>query len=320
MSIEPVNPQSSVPAATSTVVDVDTGLSSSPAVATATARVNPVNPVNPFETIWADRLRQLYSNAAPRTTISQDEDSRFNIANINTRDSFKLLITEYIEPVAKVQLRPFILNKYIMTDSAVRLRNYVQSEFNLPYTNYYSVRNSTKLDELNDKIKRMILKLSTTKLTYTKLVDLFSKSRRNITNLINHIFVITMKVNPDTIGNYIEYENSLPDSQLKDKFQTLHAVVELHNTKFGEFLELFLHPNVTISEYNALYNDFNHQFDIIERNILTILDSTTGGIRRRRSKLYSYKHYLKAFKTYSKRKLKTFRKKRNYKKTKRRKH
>ena len=45
-----------------------------------------------------------------------------------------------------------------------------------------------------------------------------------------------------------------------------------------------------------------------------------GGIKKRRSKLYSYKHYLKAFKTYSKRKLKTFRKKRNYKKTKRRKH
>ena len=45
-----------------------------------------------------------------------------------------------------------------------------------------------------------------------------------------------------------------------------------------------------------------------------------GGIKSVVSKLYSYKHYLKAFKTYSKRKLKTFRKKRNYKKTKRRKH
>ena len=45
-----------------------------------------------------------------------------------------------------------------------------------------------------------------------------------------------------------------------------------------------------------------------------------GGLKKRRSKLYSYKHYLKAFKTSSKRKLKTFRKKHNYKKTKRRKH
>jgi hypothetical protein len=42
-----------------------------------------------------------------------------------------------------------------------------------------------------------------------------------------------------------------------------------------------------------------------------------GGLKRRRSKFPSYKYYVKAFKSYSKRKLKTFRKRRNYKKTKR---
>jgi len=45
-----------------------------------------------------------------------------------------------------------------------------------------------------------------------------------------------------------------------------------------------------------------------------------GGLKRSRSKFPSYKYYLKAFKSYSKRKLKTFRKRRNYKKTKRGKH
>ena len=45
-----------------------------------------------------------------------------------------------------------------------------------------------------------------------------------------------------------------------------------------------------------------------------------GGLKRRRSKFPSYKYYLKTFKTYSKRKFKTFRKRRNYKKTTRRKH
>jgi hypothetical protein len=45
-----------------------------------------------------------------------------------------------------------------------------------------------------------------------------------------------------------------------------------------------------------------------------------GGLKQRRSKPSTFKYYLKAFKTYSKRKLKTFRKIRNYKKTKRRKH
>jgi hypothetical protein len=44
---------------------------------------------------------------------------------------------------------------------------------------------------------------------------------------------------------------------------------------------------------------------------------TAGGLKRYRSKPCTYKYYLKAFKTYSKRKLKTFRKRRNYKKTKR---
>ena len=45
-----------------------------------------------------------------------------------------------------------------------------------------------------------------------------------------------------------------------------------------------------------------------------------GGVKRRRLKFPSYKYYMKAFKTYSKRKLKTFRKRRNYKKTKRNKY
>lgn len=320
MSVELVNPPSNVPAAIPTVVDVNTKLSSSPAVATATARKNPENPVNPFETIWAERLRQLYSNAVPRTSISQDEVLRFNTANINTAASFDLLIKQYIAPVGMVQLRPFILEKYIMRDSAQRLRDYVLKEFDKPYKDYYRARDSTKLDELNEKIRTMITKLSTTKSTYMNLEELFSKSRENIIKLINHIFVITMKVKPETIGNYIEYENNLLDIQLKAKFKTLHDAVELHNTKFDEFLKLFLHPDVTISEYNALFNDFNHQLNNMERNILTILNSTTGGIRRRRSKPCTYKYYLKAFKTSSKKKLKTFRKRRNYKKTKRRKH
>jgi hypothetical protein len=48
--------------------------------------------------------------------------------------------------------------------------------------------------------------------------------------------------------------------------------------------------------------------------------SWVGGFKRYSSKIPSYKYYLKAFKSYSKRKLKTFRKRRNYKKTKRNKH
>jgi hypothetical protein len=316
MSVEPVNPPS-------TVVDVNTELSSSPAVTTAMARknpVNPVNPVNPFETIWAERLRQLYSNAVPRTTISQDEVMRFNTANSNTTASFDLLIKQYIAPVAMVQLRSFILEKYKMRDSAQRLRDYVLLEFDKLYKKYYNARDSTKLDELNEKIRMMITKLSTTISTYMKLVELFSKSIKNINKLIDHIFVITMKVNPETIGNYIEYEENLLDSQLKAKFKTLHDAVELHNTKFDEFLKLFLDHDVTISDYNALFNGFNHLLNNMERNILTILNSTTGGIQRRRSKPCTFKYYLKAFKSYSKKKLKTFRKRRNYKKTKRRKY
>ena len=45
-----------------------------------------------------------------------------------------------------------------------------------------------------------------------------------------------------------------------------------------------------------------------------------GGFKRYRLKFPSYKYYMKAFKTYSKRKFKTFRKRRNYKKTKRNKY
>ena len=48
--------------------------------------------------------------------------------------------------------------------------------------------------------------------------------------------------------------------------------------------------------------------------------SGVGGFKRYSSKIPSYKYYLKAVKSYSKRKLKTFRKRRNYKKTKRNKY
>jgi len=75
-------------------------------------------------------------------------------------------------------------------------------------------------------------------------------------------------------------------------------------------------------------NDLPDHFDVdVDVDVDISSDATSskppglgGGLKRSRSKFSSYKYYLKAFKSYSKRKLKTFRKRRNYKKTKRGKH
>jgi hypothetical protein len=85
-----------------------------------------------------------------------------------------------------------------------------------------------------------------------------------------------------------------------------------------------IEPAIATSSQQS--NDLPDHFDV-DVDVDISSDATSpkppglgGGLKRRRSKPSSYKYYLKAFKSYSKRKLKTFRKRRNYKKTKHGKH
>ena len=97
-----------------------------------------------------------------------------------------------------------------------------------------------------------------------------------------------------------------------------------------------MNPEADVHQYIKLFNKITTKLDDMEQEKIPILDMDKkspygatsdrpgleylGGLKRRRSKFPSYKYYLKTFKTYSKRKFKTFRKRRNYKKTTRRKH
>jgi hypothetical protein len=163
--------------------------------------------------------------------------------------------------------------------------------------------------------------------------------------------IVTMKekleVNSQVVNNLLTSGNDLKI------FSKLHQKLSSQSS----FIDNFLDIDLTLQEYNAYiyYLEIRYKrlqlqlkktpdnqlqassiireikkyinkrnnilLDFLSKLMIEESDYTlTGGLKRYRSKPCTYKYYLKAFKTYSKRKLKTFRKRRNYKKTKRGKH
>ena len=163
----------------------------------------------------------------------------------------------------------------------------------------------------------------------------FDESKKIIKTLVTQMFDSV-----DKVFDYTDLESleSLVDEKF---FIVLQRAVALHNYQLKRVITFYLYPNADEESRQPLYDVILAAFGRIWNAINAILihpvptgGPTTsrsdyeyeyeyeyeGGLKRRRSKFSSYKHYLKTFKTYSKRKFQTFRKRRNYKKTTCRKH
>jgi flagellar biosynthesis chaperone FliJ len=197
------------------------------------------------------------------------------------------------------------------------------------------------------KLDNELKKLVEIKTNYNKLESLFSKSKENIETLSRETFKYMGLAK--TKENFDQGMANNIDSNVENFFRLLEKAIITHNDMISVFLQQFVDFPPTTEEYTKQETFLEEQIDETKIEITNILfmiskpnaplddsprptgfDSGSkrsyaptiivGGLKRRRSKFPSYKYYVKAFKSYSKRKLKTFRKRRNYKKTKRGKH
>ena len=180
-------------------------------------------------------------------------------------------------------------------------------------------------------------RVDTMKNNYSKYTTLFSRIRTIIIRLDNELFNymgLEKNIKNFNIGIY-----NKTNSVVEQFFKLLSQAIECYNAIISVFLHSYVYyPNITFEKESE--TTFSKKIDDMEQEIIDILDMAkkspydapvdapsirpgleyVGGLKRRRSKFPSYKYYLKTFKTYSKRKFQTFKKKRNYKKTTRRKH
>jgi len=194
------------------------------------------------------------------------------------------------------------------------------------------------------KLDNELKKLVEIKTNYNKLESLFSKSKENIETLSRETFKYMGLAK--TKENFDQGMANDIDSNVKNFFRLLEEAIITHNAMIYFFLQQYVDFPPTTEEYTKKETFLEKQIDetkieityilfMISKPIAPLDDSPrptgfdsgskhsyaptiiVGGLKRRRSKFPSYKYYVKAFKSYSKRKLKTFRKRRNYKKTKR---
>jgi len=182
---------------------------------------------------------------------------------------------------------------------------------------------NTRLVEL----KEIISKNYPFCITFKKIFD---ESKLMIRILITQMF--------DSIGkdfDYTDLESLQYSSDINDIYMILEDAVHVYNYQLNLVITFYLDPNTNKESEDELKELILGAFDRNLAAVETVLiypeptggpTSSSyddydykhlGGVKRRRSKFPSYKYYLKAVKSYSKRKLKTLRKRRNYKKTKR---
>lgn len=156
--------------------------------------------------------------------------------------------------------------------------------------------------------------------------------------------IVTMKkkleINSQAVETLLTYENDLKifsklhqklssQSSFRDNFLDIELTLQEYNAyiyyleirykrvqlQLKKMLDNQLQASSIIREIKKYINKHNNiLLDFLSKLMIEESDYTllTGGLKRYRSKPCTYKYYLKAFKTSSKRKLKTFRKKHNY--------
>ena len=219
----------------------------------------------------------------------------FNIPNIRSMRLFNNIFTIYTRPLLSATNK---YNSAITKDSSI-INTYL-----------------TEVNEINSNLDRTIAKLTNDYDFINSLKPLFNKLET-----ISTLFEKLINANTEAEGQ--------EDEELLKKRNEFNV---FYYTAIKDFIDIYLDLDANVSQYTKLFDKITTQLAVREAELPAELQAELpaelhkytleylGGFTRRRSKFPSYKYYLKAFKSYSKRKLKTYRKRRNYKKTKRGKH
>ena len=284
---------------------------------------------NPFE----NRLRRIEQQEQEQQEEEQQEEVdrliksiKTNIDEIEGTTSVIFDFQLFDELLIYFEETNFALELTKRTKNPLKELKILEKQYHNNYINL-----TTYLTTLRNIESRMLVLKRTIRKNHPLCITfdmVFDESKKIIKTLVTQMFDSAEKV-----FDYTDLESleSLVDEKF---FIVLQRAVALHNYQLKRVITFYLDPNADEESQQPLYEDILAAFGRIWDAINTILiypvptgGPTTSrsdydyeyeygcGLKRRRSKFPSYKHYLKTFKTYSKRKFQTFRKRRNYKKT-----
>jgi hypothetical protein len=290
---------------------------------------NPPNPPNPFEIRRAHIIRQKEQETQEQkeekekliksitTNITKIEDKNSDILDFELNHDLLLHFRQKLHGVRLTEITSKIAKELLLSKNEYELNN-------INLTTYL-----IRLREIERRLVMLKEKISKNHPLCITFKNIFDESKLMIRILITQMF--------DSIGKDFDYTDleSLKYLASEDIYIILGDAVDVYNYQLYRVITFYLDPNANEESEDQLKELILGAFDRKLAAVKTVLiypeptggpTSSSydnydykhlGGVKRRRSKFPSYKYYLKAFKTYSKRKLKTFRKRRNYKKTKR---